>query len=448
MSIDISAIHYPIKEKLQTKVNVPVDHFLITLATIIPWMEYAELAIADLYKNKKKSGRKLNLRLHIGAFLLQTLFRWTDRELEENLNYYAPAKIFCGIESKSYDHSAYVKFRNRLSEDTAKQFNVQLLKRVHKRGFTGTQFMDFDSTVQEANIEYPADIRMMQSIFQKGVKVLKGLSEAGSHKAENLLKEFDIKKISKDFKAYFFAKKSESGRELKQKLFSNAHKIASKMTSSIEAVMTVIKNYDLPWNYERDLEQLTSIAPQLLKQIKHFIRNGEVASEKILSLHAREVKCIAKGKAGKPFEFGRKFFIGRLPGNYAYTFTDEDFALEDAKSLEKGLKNYIDIFGEYPQSISGDQGFWSRPNLKACESCEEVGITPRGHKNWKVDPKRAEEVQVRRAKVEPIIGHLKRRGMGKSKMKSDKMTKLDGQRSALSLNLTKVARDMSQEKLE
>ena len=452
MSIDISRINYPVMENLKTIINIPEKHFLITLSNVIPWADYAALAIEDLYKDKRRSGRKLNYRLHLGAFILQTLFRWTDRELEENINFYAPARVFCGIADrvKSYDHSAYVKFRNRLSDETASKFNIFLLKVAAKKGFTGTQFMDFDSTVQEANIEYPADIRMMQSIFRKGTKILKGLSEAGSVKAKELLNQFNLKQAAKDFKSYFFAKKSEKGFELKIELFKKSHNLSKKILSSINKIKTILYSYDLPWNYSRDLKQLTEVAPNLLKQINYFIKTGTVAENKILSLHAKEVKCISKGKAGKKYEFGRKFFVGRLPGNYAYAFTDDKFALEDSESLTRGLKEYNNIFESMPESISGDQAFWSRPNLNICKEkkIKEIGINPRGHKNWKIPDNKIEEIQTRRAKVEPIIGHLKRRGMGRSKMKSDKMTRLDGQRSALSLNLSRMARDLSEKELK
>lgn len=442
MSVDISNLHYPIKDNLKTQIRVPENHFLIHLESVIPWEEYADLAIADLYRDRRRSGRKLNLRLHLGAFILQAQFRWTDRELEENLNYYAPARVFCGIEGKSYDHSAFVKFRGRISEETAKKFNTLIIKVARHKGFTGPQFMDLDSTVQEANIEYPSDIRMMQSIFRKGVKLLSGLAEAGSKKAKNLVEQFDVKQSNKDFKSYFFAKKSQAGLELKRKIFSKMHKLSKKMIGAVDELKSVIKNYELPWNYKRDLDQLTGVAPKLLDQINHFIKYQEVAPEKILSLHAREVKCISKGKAGKPYEFGRRFFAGRLPGNYVMVFTGEKCDLEDAHSMDIALKEYQEIFDRLPESVSGDQGFWSRPNLKACKEINEIGITPRGHKNWKVPEEKVEEMLTRRSKVEPIIGHLKKRGMGKSKMKTDQTTKLAGQLSALSLNLVRLSRDL------
>ena len=222
-------------------------------------------------------------------------------------------------------------------------------------------------------------------------------------------------------------------------------KLSNRIVKSIISIQSVLKDYKLPCSYKKDIEQIIKVAPFLIEQIKYFIKNEEVAPNKILSLHAKEVKCISKGKAGKPYEFGRKFFIGRLPGNYTYTFTDEDFALEDSKSMEKALKEYKDIFDQMPDSVSGDQGFWSQKNIKACQDINEIGINPRGNKNWKVAEEKIDDIKTRRAKVEPLIGHLKRRGMGKSKMKSDKMTKMDGQRSSLSLNLSRLIKDLGNE---
>jgi hypothetical protein len=452
MSVDISNINYPVKENLKTKIVVPEKHFLITLSESIPWSDFSDIAIHDLYRDRRRSGRKLNLRLHIGAFILQTLFRWTDRELEENLNFYAPARVFCGISDreKSYDHSSYVKFRNRLSDETAKQFNTSILKVAVKKGFTGSQFLDFDSTVQEANIEYPSDMRMMQSLVRKSNKILSCLAEAGSYKANDLLKKIEWKKLSKKFKSYYFAKKSKNGFELKQKLFQYMEKKTSQVLKHIKDMSGVIKEYELPWNIKRDLFHCSKVGPALLRQIRYFIKYREVAPNKILSLHAKEVKCISKGKVGTPYEFGRTTFVGRLPGNYTQVFTGKEVALVDAKSMEQELAEYFEIFDSPPKSISGDQGFWSKENLNACKSVgiEEIGICPRGHKNWLIPDEKVEEICNRRSIVEALIGQLKKRGLGKSKMKSDEMTKLDGQRSSLSLNLSRLARDLSDRPLK
>jgi hypothetical protein len=59
-----------------------------------------------------------------------------------------------------------------------------------------------------------------------------------------------------------------------------------------------------------------------------------------------------------------------------------------------------------------------------------------------------EEIKTRRVKVEPISAHLKNRGMEKSKMKSDEMENWIEKRSVLSLNLSRIARDLSECRLK
>ena len=63
--------------------------------------------------------------------------------------------------------------------------------------------------------------------------------------------------------------------------------------------------------------------------------------------------------------------------------------------------------------------------------------------SWLVNDDEIERLKNRRASTEGIIGHVKMRGMGKSKMKSDEATLLEGQRSILSLNLSRFTKDLA-----
>jgi len=77
----------------------------------------------------------------------------------------------------------------------------------------------------------------------------------------------------------------------------------------------------------------------------------------------------------------------------------------------------------------------------------EIGIHPRGQLDWLVNDEEIERLKNRRASTEGIIGHVKMRGMGKSKMKSDEATHLEGQRAILSLNLSRFTKDLELRKL-
>ena len=93
--------------------------------------------------------------------------------------------------------------------------------------------------------------------------------------------------------------------------------------------------------------------------------------------------------------------------------------------------------------------FWSNSNIVACLESEikEIGIHPRGNLNWLVNDEDIERLKNRRASTEGIIGHVKVRGMGKSKMKSDDATLLEGQRAILSLNLSRFTKDLIESEL-
>jgi hypothetical protein len=160
------------------------------------------------------------------------------------------------------------------------------------------------------------------------------------------------------------------------------------------------------------------------------------------------VTCIRKGKVGKLNEFGRKWFVAKIQGNYAFGFSPKgNVRLEDSVSLDIGISQFKEIFKTTPSSIAGDQGFWSNENLVSCleNEIEEIGIHPRGKLNWLVNDEEIERLRNRRASTEGIIGHIKMRGMGKSKMKSDAATFLEGQRAILSLNLSRFTKDLAEE---
>lgn len=451
MSLNILGLKYLIPHRLEIEVSVPSLHPSIILAKNLPWEQMAKLVISDLYKQKKKSGRKLNLRLHLGAFVLQAMNKWTDRTLEDMVKFHAPTMFFCGVtnSSQGLDHSQYTRFRNRVSEETAKKLSTMIIQSAKIKGFTDSSFMDLDSTVQEANICYPSDISMMRKIVQKSEKILNHLIKQGSKKAQEISESIDFKKIGKDLKGYFFSSKNKIGEEKKKALFKKVERGTTAITKKVCLLSSVIKKYSLPWNLKPDWIDVTVKGVKLLKDIRYFISHEKMKKGKIMSLSRDMVTCIRKGKVGKLNEFGRKWFVGKLSGNYAFGFSPKDeIRLEDSESMEIGLNHFQEIFNSSPSSVAGDQGFWSDSNVGSCFSyeVEEIGIHPRGKMNWLVNDEDILRLRNRRASTEGIIGHLKMRGMGKSKMKSDKATLLEGQRSVLSLNLSRFTKDLIWEK--
>ena len=122
---------------------------------------------------------------------------------------------------------------------------------------------------------------------------------------------------------------------------------------------------------------------------------------KVYSVHEPEVECIAKGKAGKPYEFGNKVCVavtsrgGWLVG--AKSFTGNPY---DGHTLAAQMKQVGNMIGERVAEAHVDMGY--RGHDYAGAVMVHVDKRTRGR-----TPKALWRWMKRRAAVEPSIGHLK-----------------------------------------
>ena len=93
-------------------------------------------------------------------------------------------------------------------------------------------------------------------------------------------------------------------------------------------------------------------------------------------------------------------------------------------TTDKGCYSHQNV--KYVEGITGDADGIQRPT--------NVKNQVEGH--WK------EELFNRRAGVEPIIGHAKQYGLGKSRMKSDEATLSSGYRSITGFNFHQLMRKL------
>ena len=173
MSIDYTGI----KDRLKTiniVIKVSDDNPLIKLANVFNWNKIADIVIDDLKNSTPKLfwwlGRKLMLRIHLGIFLLQSFNKLTDRGIEDAVRYNALYQVFCGRSIipnwHCPDHTKIEKFRNRIKPETQQKLIAYIVQLAKVNGFADPTKMDVDSTVQEANMTYPSDGRLLPLPFQ------------------------------------------------------------------------------------------------------------------------------------------------------------------------------------------------------------------------------------------------------------------------------------------
>ena len=115
--------------------------------------------------------------------------------------------------------------------------------------------------------------------------------------------------------------------------------------------------------------------------------------------------CLIKGKAGKE----REFRIVRLAGNFVFTPLMNTIRADDKSALPAVIELHQQLFGqETLSSLTADKGYYSKGYQEAINA-----VTGDFHLGYPYADQGEEDyhrLYNRRAEIEPIIEHIKRRG--------------------------------------
>lgn len=439
-------------------INVPKEHPLIILANQLPWEELFHLIEDDLRNGtvlkKLHYGRKLKSRIHLGVYLLQKMYDFTDRQTEQAIRDNAAYQVFCGygiVENwHGPDHTRIEKFRSRLSPETQNKLANILCKNAVNLGIANPSDIDIDSTVQEANMTYPTDAKMLRKLGSIAFKVVNGLIRcipAIKNSSDDI--SIDIKAIASKARSCFFLKKMASNEEKSKVLSTLLEVVTEPVMKTINAVSRLTKEdrTNLPWNIRQAIGQLVGHGESYLLSVKNFIVTGSAEATKRLCFHLDEVVCFNKKKEHKKYEFGRAFQLVRLAKNFLFVAKCNDVRMDDKKSLLPVVDEYEGYFGkEKINSIATDKGYYGVNNVKRLikKKISQVGVQIPANTKDKLATLSNEEAEIlsnRRAGIEPLIGHAKQGGqLGKSRMKNDRNIESSGYAAVLGFNLRQTMR--------
>ena len=157
---------------------------------------------------------------------------------------------------------------------------------------------------------------------------------------------------------------------------------------------------------------------RVAEQTERRVLKGEsvAAGEKLASLFEEHTAIIARGKAGKKTEFGRKVWLEEAEGGIVSGYRVLEGNPSDEKQLLPSLENHRRLFGRPPRLVAADRGVYSPENEEAARGMgvERVALPKKGASN---EQRRRHERQGWfrragrfRAGIEGRISVMKRRG--------------------------------------
>ena len=373
-------------------------HPLFKLANLVDWKMFED-EFSPLYC--KDNGRTAKpIRLMVGLLILKHLRNVSDETVVAQFSENAYYQYFCGMEAfvtkQPCVPTELVEFRHRIKESgieliLKESIRINLVledkkkeeedKKNHKDGRgrkpDAEQTAFIDSTVQEKNVTFPTDSKLLNKIIDFCHKVAE---EENLKTRQSYVHEIVGLKRTQRFRG-----RKNSAQKVKK---------ADKRMRTIAGRLL------------RELIRLLpekSIYQEKIDICMKFVNGEKIDGHKIYSLHEPDVVCISKGKDYKKYEFGNKVSIVRLWNGLivgALSFRNE----YDGHTIDGSMEQVRRLYDRPIKTVAGDRGY------RGQDTCGDAKVmipdVPKDTDSQHMKEKKHKLFR-KRAGIEPIIGHCK-----------------------------------------
>lgn len=361
---------------------------LCILASQINWAAFEE-AFAEHYVDGPGQPPKA-IRLMVGLMMLQHMHGLSDEQVVQQWVHNPYWQYFCGYDYLQWelpaDGSSLTRWRGRLGEEGLEKILAETVVTAVKTKTVAAQDLKrviVDTTVMEKNIRFPTDSQLLNKAREKLVSMAKKYGVALRQTYVRVGATAALK-AARYAHAKQFKRMKQQVKALKNYLGRTVREVERKITQVTQASAV-----------QKKFAELLAMANRLLLQKKD-------SKDKLYSLHAPEAYCIAKGKVGKPYEFGCKVSLV-LTHKQGLALSSQALHENqyDGHSLNRSLQK-----AEAIAKAEIDQAFVDK-GYKGHDSKEkQVYIAGQKRGMTKVLKKHLK----RRSAIEPHIGHMKSEG--------------------------------------
>jgi IS5 family transposase len=355
---------------------------LVLLSKKINWQELEnDLAIFYCMDNGRPG---VPIRLIAGIIMLRRIYNLSDEAILARWVENPYWQYFCGEvyfrHELPFDRTELIKFRHRIGEAGAERI-LKLSIDLFPEKETREKEVLIDTTVQEKNITFPTDVKLQKKVIEKCRKIAKNekISLRQSYKRE-------LKQLMIDQRFQSHPKRKKKARAAARRIKVIAGKIFRDLVSKMD-------------NEQKSRhEKIFNVFYKVMSQTKD-------SNNKVYSIHQPHVKCIAKGKDSKKYEFGNKSSIvktrksGIIVGAMAFAEN-----LYDGDTLEPQLSQTERLTGRKPVIGIVDRGYRGRKIVNGTQIVHPYNL-PRTANRYRRQKIRGWFRS--RAGIEPIIGHIK-----------------------------------------
>ena len=378
----------------------------------IDWSTFAE----QFSQNASAVGGRpaLPTRLIVGLHYLKALYNESDESVVSKWVENPYWQFFCGESVFQHEFPCHptslVKWRKQVGAEGMEALLQQVIKtammcqalKPHE-----IERVNVDTTVQEKAIAFPIDARLYD-------KARCTLVRAAQSRGIQLRQSY----VRVGKKALFRHSRYRAARQLKR-----AHQHTRKLQTYLGRVIRDLR---------RKCPQPDQELQALLYRASRIHQQQRSDSQKLYSMHAPEVECIAKGKAHKHYEFGCKVVLVTCSQtNWIVGVLAMHGNPYDGNTLRPALAQTQNMTGVHPKQAAVDRGYRGQkyhPSLLKVLLAGSAQGTKAMNRWLK-----------RRSAIEPVIGHVKHEhGLGRNYLQGQEGDRINAILAACGFNLRKL----------
>ena len=391
-------------------------HPLFRLADTIDWAIF-DKEFGSLYV--EKMGRPgLPIRLLVGLHYLKHAYNVRDESVVERFLENPYWQYFCGFEYFQHDFpldpTTLVKWRKRIGPkgmEKLLQVTIETAKSKEYLTEKHLERVNVDTTVQEKAIAFPTDARL----YHKARRILVRLA-----KRNGIALRQTYERLGK--RALIMQGRYSHARQAKR-----ARREQKRLRLYLGRVIRDIRR-----KCQEPNEQLTI----MLERASRIFTQKRGDNEKLYSMQAPEVECIAKGKAHKKYEFGCKVsLVSTSKDNWLVGIQALHGNPYDGHTLQDALTQAEQLTGWRPEHAYCDKGYRGEPTV-----IDKTAVHLANKRKKSMKPREWGWFK-RRSAIEPIIGHTKSdHRMDRNYLKGEDGDKINAILAGCGFNLRKLLR--------
>jgi transposase, IS5 family len=308
------------------------------------------------------------LRLMFLKFRYRLGFETLCREVTDSITWQRFCRIPLG--GRVPHPTTLMKITTRCGQVAVDGLNEALLAKAVEAKVLKTSRVRADTTVIEANVAYPSDSSLLAkgvAKMAKGAKKLKRMGLATRTKLTD--KTRTVRARARSINANLRRRTDDKLAEVKR-INGDLAAIAERVARQADAVVRNARRKlrtlgDRASGRARaavaDLERTAALTRRVAAQT-HQRLAGEIppGTTRVVSLHDADARPIAKGRLGKPVEFGYKAQLVDNEDGVIVDHNVEQGNPPDAPMLEPAIERIKRRTGRAPRAVTADRGYGER----------------------------------------------------------------------------------------